>query len=88
LSSRKGISSISFQHYDLSYGATSGEGRVLWPTLCIFNGCTPGKIHMKSLNTFVHNMERPKGSMGKGYIMEDAIGFCTKYMQRFQTMEQ
>lgn len=25
-----------------------------------------GKIHMKSLNTFVRNMARPKGSMGKG----------------------
>ncbi len=47
-----------------------------------------GKIHMKSLNTFVRNMVRPKGSMGKGYIMEEVIGFCTKYMQIFQTMEQ
>jgi hypothetical protein len=33
-------------------------------------------------------MARPKGRMGKGYIMEEALEFCTKYMQRFQSMEQ
>jgi hypothetical protein len=40
---------------------------------------------MKSLKTYVQNMARAEGSMVEGYKMEEAIGFCTEYMQKFKT---
>jgi hypothetical protein len=39
--------------------------------------------YMKSLKTYVQNMARLEDSMVEGYTMEEAIGFCTKYMQNF-----
>jgi hypothetical protein len=33
-------------------------------------------------------MARPEGNMVEGYIMEEAIGFCTKYMKNFKIIER
>ncbi len=48
----------------------------------------PMERYMKSLKTYVWNMARPEGNMVEGYTMEEAIGFCTKYMQNFKTIER
>jgi hypothetical protein len=48
----------------------------------------PMERYMKSLKTYVRNMVRPKDNMVEGYIMEEAIGFCKKYMQNFKTIKR
>jgi hypothetical protein len=48
----------------------------------------PMERYMKSLKTYVWNMARPEGSMVEGYTMEETIGFCTKYMQNFKTIQR
>jgi hypothetical protein len=40
---------------------------------------------MKALKGYVHNMARPKGSMANGYSIEEALGFCTKYIQEVKS---
>jgi hypothetical protein len=66
LSSRKGISSISFQHYDPSYGESSGEGRVLWLALCIFDRCTPWKDTHEVIEYFCSQHGEAQGKHGQG----------------------
>jgi len=48
----------------------------------------PMERYMKSLKTYVWNMVRLEGSMVEGYTMEEAIEFCTEYMQIFKTTER
>jgi hypothetical protein len=36
----------------------------------------PMERYMKSLKTYVQNMERFEGNMAKGYKMEEVIEFC------------
>ncbi len=38
---------------------------------------------MKTLKECVRNKVRPKGSMVEGYTIEEALRFCTKYLQDF-----
>jgi hypothetical protein len=38
---------------------------------------------MKTLKGYVKNKKRPKISMAEGYAIEEALGFCTKYLQDF-----
>lgn len=38
---------------------------------------------LKDLKRFVQNMCKPKGSMVDGYIFDEALGLCTKYMEAF-----
>lgn len=45
----------------------------------------PIEQYLKILKGFVQNKARPKGSMVKGYALEEALGFCTKYIQAFTT---
>jgi hypothetical protein len=86
LSFGKKKSSISFQHYDTSYGASSGRGKVVWP--CTYSMDVPhGKIY-EILKTYVQNMARFEGSMVEGYTMEEAIGFCKEYMSNFKTTKR
>jgi hypothetical protein len=40
----------------------------------------PIKRAMKNLKGYVHNMAKLKGSMAKGYIVDEALGFCNEYM--------
>ena len=43
----------------------------------------PMERYMKFLKDYVHTKARPEGSMAEGYMMDDALGFCTEYMTRF-----
>jgi hypothetical protein len=43
---------------------------------------------MKILIGYVRNKARLKGSMAKGYTIEDALGCCTKYLQDFIATKQ
>ncbi len=37
--------------------------------------------YMKALKGYVQNMAQPKRSMAIGYAIEEALGFCTEYIQ-------
>jgi len=41
----------------------------------------PIEWYLKTLKQFVKNKARPKGSMAKDYASEEALRFCTKYLQ-------
>jgi hypothetical protein len=41
------------------------------------------ECYMKILKECVRNKVRPKGSMVEGYTIEEALRFCTKYLQDF-----
>jgi len=45
----------------------------------------PMEHYMKTLKGYVKNEARPKRSMIEGYAIEEALGFCTKYLQDFTT---
>ncbi len=47
----------------------------------------PIESYLKTLKGYVQNKARPKGSMVKGYAFEEALGFCTKYLQDFTTTQ-
>jgi len=39
---------------------------------------------MKVLQGYVHSMARFEESMAKGYVLEETLGFVTKYMHEFE----
>ena len=41
----------------------------------------PMERYMKTLKGYVRLRSNPEGSMAQGYIMDEAVGFCTEYMQ-------
>jgi hypothetical protein len=43
---------------------------------------------MKDLKGYVHNMAKPKGSMAKGYIVDETLGLYNKYMLGFRATQQ
>lgn len=43
----------------------------------------PVEPMMKALKGYVHNMSQLKGSMAEGYILDETMGFVTKYLQEF-----
>ncbi len=46
----------------------------------------PVERYMKTLKTYVHNMARFEGSMAKGYIRNECLGFITEYLQRLEVV--
>jgi len=46
------------------------------------------EMYLKTLKGFVQNKTRPKGSMAKGYALEEALGFCIKYILDFIAMRR
>ncbi len=42
-------------------------------------------VALQNLDGFVRNKMKPEGSMTEGYALEEALGFCTKYLQDFVT---
>ena len=48
----------------------------------------PIERYMKVLKKFVRNKAKPEGSMCEGYIMQEAIGFCTEYMKDFTNVSR
>jgi hypothetical protein len=45
----------------------------------------PIEHYLKTLKGYICNKARPKGSMAEGYAFEEALGFCTEYLQDFTT---
>jgi hypothetical protein len=41
----------------------------------------PMERYLKTFKGYVRQQAQPKGSMAQGYIMDEALGFCTEYMQ-------
>jgi hypothetical protein len=39
---------------------------------------------MKVLKGYVHSMARPEGSMAKGYMLEEMLGFVIEYLHEFE----
>ena len=48
----------------------------------------PIERYMKVLKRFVRTRAKPEGSMSKGYSMQEAMGFCTKYMKDFKNVNR
>lgn len=40
----------------------------------------PCEIYSGTLKSFVGNRAQPEASMAKGYVAEEALGFCTEYL--------
>jgi hypothetical protein len=40
----------------------------------------PMEHYMKTLKGYMKNKVRPERSMTEGYAIEEAFGFCTKYL--------
>lgn len=45
----------------------------------------PIERYLKTLNGYVENIAKPKGSMAKRYAIEEVVGFCIKYLVDFTT---
>ena len=41
----------------------------------------PMEQYLKRLKGYVRQRAQPEGSMARGYIIDEALGFCTEYMQ-------
>ena len=48
----------------------------------------PIERYMKVLKKFVRNKAKPEGSICEGYLMQEAIGFCTEYMKDFSNVNR
>jgi hypothetical protein len=53
--------------------------------LSMLVGCTQLNEQWKT-STGMFETCQPKGSMAKGYIFDEALGLCTKYMQNLGAM--
>ena len=43
---------------------------------------------MQVLKKIVHARAKLEGNMSKGYSMQEAMGFCTKYIKNFKNSNQ
>ena len=48
----------------------------------------PIERYMKVLKIFLRNKAKPEGSICEGYLMQEAIGFCTEYMKDFSNVNR
>ena len=48
----------------------------------------PIERYMKTLKDYVRTLAHPEGSIAEGYQNEDALGFCTEYMQEYRGTAQ
>ena len=39
--------------------------------------------YLKTLKGYVQNSARPEASMVEGYVIDEVLGFCTKYTQSY-----
>jgi hypothetical protein len=44
----------------------------------------PCERYLGTLKSFVRNRAHPEASMAKGYVAEEALGFCTEYLKRMR----
>ena len=45
----------------------------------------PFEQYMKKLKNYVRNKVRPEGSIAEGYVADEALTFCSQYLQGVQT---
>ena len=45
----------------------------------------PFERYMKKLKCYVRNKARPEGCIAEGYVAEEALTFCSMYLQDVQT---
>jgi len=45
----------------------------------------PFERYMKKLKAYVRNKARPEGSIAEGYVAEEALTFCSMYLEGIQT---
>ncbi|XP_076942933.1 uncharacterized protein LOC143612978 [Bidens hawaiensis] len=45
----------------------------------------PFKRYMKKLKAYVRNKARPEGSIAEGYVADEALTFCSMYLEGIQT---
>jgi hypothetical protein len=48
----------------------------------------PMERYLKTLKGYVRLRSNPEGSIAQGYIMDEAMGFCTEYMQHCSASER
>ena len=48
----------------------------------------PYERYFKSLKGFIRNLAKPESSIARGYEVEEALGFITKYMANYNIMSQ
>jgi len=48
----------------------------------------PCERYLGTLKSFVRNKAQPEASMAKGYAAEEALGFCTEYLNLQQYMKR
>ena len=45
----------------------------------------PFEIYLKKLNDYVRNATKPKCSISKGYVVDEALAFCSRYFDDVET---
>lgn len=40
---------------------------------------------MSTLKSYVRNRSRPEGSIAEGYLMEECLNFCSRYLENVET---
>lgn len=50
-----------------------------------FRWMYPFERYMKKLKNFVRNKAKPEGSIAEGYVAEEALSFCSMYLQDVKT---
>ncbi|KAF5791937.1 hypothetical protein HanXRQr2_Chr09g0400431 [Helianthus annuus] len=45
----------------------------------------PFERYMKKLKSYMRNMAKPKGSIAEGYVADEALTFCSMYLEGMQT---
>ena len=45
----------------------------------------PFERYMKKLKNYVKNKAHPKGSIVEGYVVDEALTFCSQYLQGVET---
>jgi hypothetical protein len=48
----------------------------------------PCERYLGTLKSFVRNKAQPEASMANGYVAEEALGFCTEYLNLFRYTER
>ncbi|GJV80567.1 uncharacterized protein Tco_1516437 [Tanacetum coccineum] len=50
-----------------------------------FRWMYPFERYMKKLTNYVRNKARPEGSIAEGYVAEEALNFCSRYLKNVET---
>ncbi|GKF61781.1 hypothetical protein Tco_0181835, partial [Tanacetum coccineum] len=45
----------------------------------------PFERYMKKLKNYVRNKAKPEGSIAEGYVAEEALTFCSRYLKDVET---